>query len=125
MDAASRLVSVDNDDRVQRVARAELGADPRVTFHLEDGGAFLGHCRDSFDLIFADAWTGKFSHLSEALDRVAAGGIYVIDDLLPQPNWPPDHESNVAALVERLCELEEFEWSWLEWSTGVGLVVRT
>lgn len=35
----------------------------------------------AFDLIFADAWPGKFSHLDEALSLLSPGGFYVIDDL--------------------------------------------
>jgi len=124
MDREARLVSVDNDARVQAIARDVLGHDPRVLFHHEDGGTFLERCRDSFDLIYADAWPGKYSHLDEALERLAAGGIYVIDDLLPQPNWPANHEVNVASLIERLAALEGFQWTSLEWSTGVGLLVR-
>ena len=124
MDREARLVTVDNDARVQAIARGELGHDPRLEFHHEDGGSFLSRCRDSFDLIYADAWPGKYSHLDEALDRLTAGGIYVIDDLLPQPNWPPNHDVNVAALVERLGALEGFQWTWLDWSTGLGLLVR-
>jgi hypothetical protein len=50
--------------------------------------------------------------------------VYVIDDLLPQPNWPAGHGPNVAALIERLAALEGFEWTWLQWSTGIGLLVR-
>ena len=124
MDREARLVTVDNDARVQAIARGELGQDPRLEFHHEDGWSFLSRCRDSFDLIYADAWPGKYSHLDEALDRLTAGGIYVIDDLLPQPSWPPNHDVNVAALVERLAALEGFQWTWLDWSTGLGLLVR-
>ena len=44
-----------------------------------------------FDLIFADAWAGKFWDFRKAVDLLNKGGIYVIDDLLPAPPWPPDH----------------------------------
>ena len=39
-----------------------------------------------FDLIYADAWPGKFTHLDRALSLLTRGGIYFIDDLLPQPS---------------------------------------
>ena len=67
-----------------------------------DGEAFLRDASGSFDLIYADAWPGKFSHLDEALGLLAAGGFYVIDDLLPQPNWPEGHAPKVPALVDDL-----------------------
>jgi predicted O-methyltransferase YrrM len=92
MDGAARLDTIDNDEAVQAVARRNLGADRRVRFHLADGEAWLAsYAGEPFDLIFADAWPGKFSGLARALDLLAAGGLYVIDDLLPQPNWPADH----------------------------------
>lgn len=37
MDHASRLETVDNDPAVVAIARRHLGADPRVTFLLDDG----------------------------------------------------------------------------------------
>ncbi|MEV6955565.1 hypothetical protein [Streptomyces sp. NPDC051183] len=41
MDSASRLVTVELDGAVQRVAREHLGSDPGVTFVTEDGGEWL------------------------------------------------------------------------------------
>src|SRR5690242_5965530 len=68
MDAASTLDTVDTDEAVVAVARRHLGADTRVTFHVMDGAAFLREApRGSVDLIYADAWPGKFTHLDAAL----------------------------------------------------------
>lgn len=124
MDSDATLISVDTDRRFQGVARSILGNDRRASFRLEDGAAFLSRREGPFDLIYADAWPGKFSHLDEALALLTPGGTYVIDDLLPQPNWPDGHAPNVEALVRRLSTLDGFEWTWLEWSTGIGLLVR-
>ncbi len=55
-----------------------------------------------FDLIYADAWPGKFTHLDLALSLLTIGGIYFIDDLLPQPNWPDGHAAKIAPLVRDL-----------------------
>ena len=61
-----------------------------------DGAEFLQQSASrQFDLIYADAWPGKFSHLSDALSLLRGGGVYVIDDLLPQPNWPDGHAAKV------------------------------
>jgi hypothetical protein len=43
------------------------------------------NAHQSFDLIFADSWPGKFSALELALGMVKPSGFYLIDDLLPQP----------------------------------------
>src|SRR5213596_2992105 len=51
IDAQSRLESVENDPTVLEIARRHLGHDPRVTFHLMDGAAFLAESQFRFDLI--------------------------------------------------------------------------
>src|SRR5262249_60321646 len=85
MDQESRLRSVDNDPTVVAIARRHLGSDPRVTFPLDDGAAFLERqTAGSYDFVFADAWPGKFSHLEQALAIVRVGGLYFIDDVFPQ-----------------------------------------
>lgn len=125
MDEGSRLISVDSDSTVQAVAKRHLGHDRRVTFRLDDGGGFLEQTRDAqFDLIYADAWPGKFSHRDLALSLVKVGGIYFIDDLLPQPNWPEGHAPNVAALLRDLDSRPEFVRVKLEWASGLMMVVK-
>jgi predicted O-methyltransferase YrrM len=125
MDSASRLDSVDTDATVVAVAERHLGSDPRVSFHVIDGADFIGQARAGhFDLIYADAWPGKFTHLDEALALLRAGGVYVIDDLLPQPNWPEGHAPRVPALIERLEQRGEFVTVKLAWASGVMIVVR-
>jgi predicted O-methyltransferase YrrM len=124
MDAGARLISVDSDPAVQEVARRHLGRDPRVTFHAGDGGMFLDDCREGFDLIYADAWPGKFTHLDRALSLVKPGGIYFIDDLLPQPSWPEGHAPKVPLLVANLEARREFVSVRLEWSSGLMILVR-
>jgi hypothetical protein len=37
-----------------------------------------------------------------------AGGFYVIDDLLPQSNWPDGHAPKVPALVDDIERRDEF-----------------
>lgn len=125
MDPASRLVSVDIDERVQGVAREVLGRDPRVHFELADGEEFLrGQPTGAFDLIFADAWPGKYEARDVALSLVKVGGFYVGDDMLPQPNWPDGHQPRVDQL------LDELRWSpgWAvvapAWGSGFVIAVR-
>lgn len=127
MDAESRLLSVDNDEAVVSVARRHLAADGRVTFAVADGAAYLGtlvETRRRFDLIFADSWPGKYTNLNEALELVNRGGLYVVDDMLPQPNWPEDHPQKVARLVEVLASHSDFHVSPLSWSTGIIVAAK-
>src|SRR5689334_21214542 len=125
MDAASTLDTVDTDENVVAVARRHLGGDRRVTFHVTDGAAFLKKDRlEPYDLIYADAWPGKFSHLDDALSLLRPGGVYVIDDLLPQVNWPEGHAPRVPALIDDIERRSEFSTVRLAWASGLMLVVK-
>ena len=124
MDAEASLDTVDTDPRVVAAAQCHLGSDARVSFHVVDGAEFLQQSRSLFDLIYADAWPGKFSHLNEALALLGPGGIYVIDDLLPQPNWPDGHAPKVPVLIDDIERRGEFATVRLAWASGLMLVVR-
>ena len=125
MDAGSTLDTVDTDAAVVTIARRHLGFDRRVSFHVMDGGEFLQRpASGQFDLIYADAWPGKFSCLDAALSLLRPGGIYVIDDLLPQPNWPEGHAPKVPALIDDLERRSGFATVRLAWASGLMLVVR-
>jgi predicted O-methyltransferase YrrM len=124
MDHASRLVSVDNEARWQAVARDLLGADRRVSFELHDGLDFIRtQPHRSFDLVFADAWPGKYDGLDDALALVRRGGFYIGDDMLPQANWPEDQQRRVDDLINRLRSLRDWTTVTLCW--GSGLVIAT
>ena len=126
MDKASRLESVDDDPTVVAIARKYLGSDRRVTFHVDDGATFIERqTPGSYDFVFADAWPGKFNHLEQALALVRVGGLYFVDDLLPQPNWPAGHAPAVSALIERLATHDEFVATKLAWASGLMVIVRT
>jgi predicted O-methyltransferase YrrM len=125
MDAASTLISVDVQPEFQAVARAVLGHDPRLTLVLEDGVQFLiKQPPQTFDFIFADAMPGKYESLEDALTLVKPGGFYVVDDMLPQPNWPEGHDARAAALMQRLSRETEFKVAPISWSSGIILLVR-
>ena len=125
MDTWARLDTVDTDPAVVDVARRYLAADPRVAFRIEDGAAFLARADpDTYDLVYADAWPGKFTHLEEALACIRPGGVYVIDDLLPQANWPDGHAAKVDALIADLERRRGFAIVRLAWASGLMLVVR-
>ncbi len=126
MDADSQLDTVDNDESPLAIARHHLGHDARVRFHLADGTTFLAHAApQSYDLIFADAWPGKFSELDLALALLKPGGFYVIDDLLPQPNWPNGHAPKVPRLIESLAQRADLTLCPLAWSSGLVIAVKT
>ncbi|MEZ5351975.1 MAG: class I SAM-dependent methyltransferase [Bryobacteraceae bacterium] len=125
MDRESTLVSVDIDEAVQGIARNHLGQDARLT--LVTGGAIeflLEQPQRSFDLVFADAMPGKYDRLDLSLGLVKRGGFFVIDDMLPQPNWPAGHEALAGRLLETLAADPDFESVPMAWASGVVVAVR-
>lgn len=125
MDRNATLISVDIDPGPQAVAREVLGADRRLEIVTADAVWFLERqTAASFDLIFADAMPGKYEFLDVALALLRSGGVYVIDDMLPQPNWPEGHAERVLPLIADLASRAEFRIASLAWSSGLVLVAR-
>jgi predicted O-methyltransferase YrrM len=125
MDANSTLISVDIDGAVQQIARDSFAGDGRLTLVTSGALEFLArHDAGSFDLVFADAMPGKYEGLAQALSLVKRGGFYVIDDMLPQPNWPEGHAAKVPVLMEQLAGNPEFQVLPLVWASGVVVAVR-
>lgn len=125
MDADSTLVSVDFDDSVLSIARQFLGSDPRLQLELIDGEKWVKKNRESrFDYIFADTWHGKYLLLDEVLEMLNIGGLYIVDDMLPQPNWPEGHAEKAEKFIEKLKSRSNLTITQLNWSTGIIIATR-
>lgn len=125
MDTGSRLTTIDNDPELIAIAKSFFGKDKRVEIICADGTAWIKNYQgENFDLIFADAWPGKYSELEETLELVKPGGFYVIDDMKAQPNWPEGHQENVNGLISYLENRVDFSLTKMDWSTGVVVAVR-
>jgi hypothetical protein len=48
----------------------------------------------------------------------------VIDDMLPQPNWPEEHQARVDALVDRLEAHPDLAVTRLAWASGLIVAAR-
>lgn len=125
MDESSSLITVDNDLELIKIAKEHFGKDARVEIICEDGTGWIKKYEgEKFDLIFADAWPGKYSELNEALDLLKVGGFYVIDDMMPQPNWPEGHEKKVNQLINDLEKQRNLNLTKMNWSTGVVIATK-
>jgi predicted O-methyltransferase YrrM len=119
------LTTIEIDHRCLTAARTTVGPDERITWVQGDAGQWLvEHPDRRFDLLFADCWPGKFTHLDDALALLADDGIYVVDDLNPQPNWPPDHQGRVDSLLGALNSRPDLHILTLPVATGVLLATR-
>ena len=125
MDAEATLISIDNELTYQAVAEQALGHDARLTLVCVDAGMWLENAeKQSVDLIFADAWPGKYANLDTTLQLLRPGGFYVIDDMLPQPNWPDGHGDNMDKLVADLESRADLHVVKLTWSTGILIATK-
>ena len=125
MDAQSSLLTVDNDKALLAILNRYLGHDPRLQAVCADGDEFVASLKGrQFDFIFADTWSGKYQMLDETLDLLAPGGLYVIDDMLPQANWPEGHDKKAADLIEHLENLTGFHCTKLAWASGLMILSK-
>ena len=126
LDEQGRVTSIDYDAKLIEIAQGFFEQDPRVTLVCADGSDWLKSYKGApFDLIFADAWSGKFYDLEETLELVKVGGFYVIDDLNPATGWPEGHAEKVAHLIDYLENRPDFTMTKMNWSTGVILCTKT
>ena len=125
MDIHSSIITLDNDKKLIDIAKENFKDDERVKFVCADGAEWIkNYDGDKFDLIFADAWPGKYGELDETIDLLKIGGFYIIDDMTAQPNWPAGHQNNVDDLIEDLESRVNLTLTKINWSTGLIIAVK-
>lgn len=125
MDLDSKLTTIDNDPKLTEIAENYFSEDNRLKIICTDGTEWLKkYSGEKFDLIFADAWPGKYSEINEILQLVKIGGFYIIDDMKTQPNWPEGHEKKAEKLIDYLENREDFNLTKMDWSTGIIIATK-
>jgi predicted O-methyltransferase YrrM len=126
MDNASSLISVDFDQQFLSIAEKFLGNDKRLKLIHSDGGEWIAKNKhQKFDYIFADTWHGKYLMLDEAINMLKEGGIYIIDDMLPQPNWPEGHAEKATKLIADIEKRTDIIITKQNWATGLIIAVKS
>jgi predicted O-methyltransferase YrrM len=124
MDQHTKLLTIENNAALWEIAKEQL-TDPRIEFLLVDGYVWLKEYQgEKFDLIFADAMPGKYELFEETIHLLKSGGVYIIDDMLPQPNWPGGHAEKADALIHILESRKDLILTKLNWSTGIIIAVK-
>ena len=125
MDENSSLTSIDNDEKFIAIANKYLSNDSRLDLITIDGGRWIEENKgNQYDYIFADTWHGKYLLLNDVLAMLNKGGIYIIDDMIPQPNWPDGHDEKAIQLIEDLEAREDLFLTKQVWATGIAIAVK-
>lgn len=125
MDCDSSLISIDNEPKFLEIAKRFLGNDKRLNLISTDGGKWVkDNKQQKFDYIFADTWHGKYLLLNEVLSMLNKGGFYIIDDMLPQSNWPDGHQEKAIKLINYLETREDLLLAKQVWATGIIIAVK-
>ncbi len=125
MDHSATIISIDNDAQVLQIAEKYLGQDKRIRLVYEDAGEWISnnsHLR--FDYIFADTWHGKYLMLEETIALLNPGGFFILDDMLPQPNWPEGHDVKSEKLRSDLLARKDLHVVNQDWATGIMIGVK-
>ncbi|PPK85385.1 putative O-methyltransferase YrrM [Neolewinella xylanilytica] len=121
----ARILSLDNQVQYTDFVSTLFQNDARVSIVCADGKEWLeNYLGPPFDLIFADTWPGKYHQLERTLDLLPIGGTYIVDDMLPQSNWPEGHAAKANHLRATLASREDLWVCPLEWASGVILCVK-
>jgi len=125
MDSNSTMISFDNDETLLLIAETFLGQDKRLKLIQSDGEKWIkSNLGQKFDYVFADTWHGKYLLLDEVLEMINKGGFYIVDDMLPQPNWPEGHEEKAVNFVKYLESRNDFIVTKQHWATGIIIAVK-
>ena len=125
MDNHSAITSLDNDEVLLKIAKTFLGQDERLNLVHSDGEEWIkANLGQKFDYIFADTWHWKYLLLDEVLEMMNKGGSYIVDDMLPQPNWPEGHQEKATNFIKYLTSRRDLFITELHWSTGIIIAVK-
>ncbi len=125
MDENSTITSFDHDETLLQIAGKYLGKDIRLNLVHSDGEQWIQSNKEQkFDYVFADTWHGKYLMLEEVLDMVNTGGFYIVDDMLPQSNWPAGHQEKAINFIKYLDSRSDFVVTKQLWATGLIIAVK-
>ncbi|MFI9192089.1 O-methyltransferase [Streptomyces californicus] len=91
----TRLFTVERDEELARRVADDYADDERVSVLTGDWRLLERHA--PFDVFFCDGG-GKRDDPQAVIDLLAPGGLLLLDDFTPSPEWPPRFEGEVDEL---------------------------
>lgn len=125
MDARARLTTLEAHPEAAGISRTVLDGDDRVEVVADDACAWLeAYDGPAFDLIFVDVGVLKYERRDLTLSRLAEGGFFVADDLLPQPKWVETHQARVSRFRTEIFTEPGLQVTLLDWGSGILVGTR-
>ena len=125
VDNDSTIVSLDNDADFLAIAQQFLGHDKRLNLVVADGEEWIkANTGQKFNYIFADTWHGKYLLLDEVLQMLNKSGLYIVDDMIHQPNWPEGHAQKAIDFIKYLESRNDLFVTRQNWATGIIVAVK-
>lgn len=126
MDATARLITLEVHPEAAEISRAMLAGDPRVDVRCENAYEWMErYDGPPFDLIFVDVGALKYERRSLTLSRLAPGGLFVADDLLPQEKWVATHPPRVERFRAEISDEPGLRAVLVDWGSGICVAART
>ena len=120
MTGNANLVTVEADPGIAAIARELLGDQQKITIVTAD--AWLDtYNGPGFDLAFVDCRPGKFHRRNDLINHIMYGGLWVGDDLLPQPTWPSDHQPRVDRFLDEIITEPGLVVTLMNWASGLAV----
>ena len=112
----------DIDEVMRRIRAAVADVPDAAMFALRDLG--YGTLFQQLVACIISIRTTDEVSLPTALALLKPGSLYIVDDMLPQANWPPGHEGKVAALIATLEQRTDVTITKLNWASGLIIVTK-
>ncbi len=125
MDSASRLVTLEVHEGAADLSRSLLARDDRcevVTTRAEEW--LEEYSGPPFDLVFVDTTIVKFHRRDLVIRSLAPGGLFVADDLVPQPKWVDTHQERVRGFLTDIWDEKDLIVTLMDWDTGLCVAAR-
>lgn len=120
MDKASRLITVEREERNAAACRLQLAVDSRAEVINAEATEWLAqYSGPPFDLVFADATAPKFERRDLLFQHLKIGALFIGDDLLPQETWSPPHAPRVARFRQDILKEPMLVPTMLDWASGL------
>jgi predicted O-methyltransferase YrrM len=128
MDSAARLLTLEVHPEAAEISRTILAPDPRVEVVHANGCDWLeAYSGRPFDLIFVDVGILKYERRALTLSRLAAGGLFVCDDLIWQPTWDPairPSRDRVERFRTEIFTEPGLRVTLMDWGAGICVATR-